>query len=36
MVYKVLGTYHSLRERLDSRGMVEHDWQPKFDKEKFS
>ena len=36
MVYKVCGTYHFLREYLNTRGMVEHDWIPKFEKEKFS
>ena len=35
-VFKVLGKYNCLREYLLSRGMVEHDWQPKYENHKFN
>ena len=34
-IFKVLGLYHCLRDYLNERGMVEHEWQPKFDTDKF-
>lgn len=34
-IYKVIGAYHAMRAEMDRRGWVEHDWEPKFDSDKF-
>ena len=35
MIYKVIGAYHAVRDELNKRGWIEHDWEPEHEKDHF-